>query len=102
MAPAYYLGLMSGTSVDGVDAALLAFDTDRGSNRFDVLATLGRPHPPALRDAIATLCTPGDDGLDEVGRVDRAVAVAFADTALAVLEQSGIDAARVSPDFARR
>jgi len=96
VAPAYYLGLMSGTSVDGVDAALLAFDTDRGSDRFDVLATLGRPHPPALRDAIATLCTPGDDGLDEAGRVDRAVAVAFADTALALLEQAGIDAARVS------
>ena len=96
MAPAYYLGLMSGTSVDGVDAALLAFERDLEGDRFDILGTLGRPHPPALRDAIATLCTPGGDGLDEAGRVDREVARAFADTALALLERCGLSATRVA------
>ncbi|MHA7817919.1 MAG: anhydro-N-acetylmuramic acid kinase [Pseudohaliea sp.] len=91
MAPAYYLGLMSGTSVDGVDAALLAFEGDH----FDLLGTLGRPHPPALRDAIASLCTPGNDGLDAAGQVDRNIALAFAGTALALLERCGISAADV-------
>ncbi|KGE04556.1 anhydro-N-acetylmuramic acid kinase [Pseudohaliea rubra] len=92
MAPAYYLGLMSGTSIDGVDAALLAFHGDR----FEVLDTLGRAHPPALREALATLCTPGNDGLDAVGPVDRAVALAFAEAALALLERHRIAPAQVA------
>ncbi|HKK22946.1 MAG TPA: anhydro-N-acetylmuramic acid kinase [Pseudohaliea sp.] len=92
MAPAHYLGLMSGTSVDGVDAALLAFK----EGTFQLLGTLGRPHAMALRDAIANLCTPGGDDLDAAGAVDRQVAHAFADTALALLDHCGVAAGAVT------
>ena len=102
MAPAYYLGLMSGTSIDGVDAALLAFDgaaldgAQPHQKPFELLGTLGRPHPSALRDAIAGLCTPGEDGLDSAGRVDRQIAGAFADTALALLDNCGVTASAIT------
>ena len=45
-----YIGLMSGTSIDGVDAALVDF-----TNGFHCLQTLYEPYPPALREQLSAL-----------------------------------------------
>src|ERR1700730_17123037 len=46
------IGLMSGTSMDGVDAALLRTD---GANRVDTGAWLTEPYPETLRSALLSL-----------------------------------------------
>ena len=95
-ATALYLGLISGTSADGIDVALVAFDedADRGSDGH-TSATLraGRTYPwtPTLRARLVELGQGGDcTSLDEFGSLDVQVADAFADAALALLHEAGL------------
>ena len=46
----YYIGLMSGTSLDGVDAALVAFDKQGGQ----LVKTSFVPYPEDLRPIAGT------------------------------------------------
>lgn len=93
-APNLYLGLISGTSADGIDAALVCFD-GAASPAF----VFGRTYPwnPALRAQLVEL---GQRGavltLDAVAELDVRIGRAFADAALQALADSGTAAADVS------
>jgi len=90
-----YIGLMSGTSVDSIDAVLVDFgDEDKPKPR--VLAALGHPIPPQLRDAILALCAPGPSELDRAGQLDRQLGQAFAEAANTLLARAGVEAGDVT------
>jgi anhydro-N-acetylmuramic acid kinase len=55
-----YIGLMSGTSLDGVDAALVTFEADRCS----VTRTFYLPYPDDLKQALLALHVPSDNELE--------------------------------------
>lgn len=83
-----FLGLISGTSVDAIDAALVEF---RAAPR--VLHALALPYPPQLRERILALVHGGPDAsvpLDELGAIDVEVARAFAHAARTLLLQAGV------------
>jgi anhydro-N-acetylmuramic acid kinase len=66
---ALFLGLISGTSADGIDAALVRFDP-----ALEVLAALTAPYPPALRERLLALTTADAAiSIDEFGALDVAV-----------------------------
>lgn len=93
IAPARFIGLISGTSADAIDAALVAID----GGRLDTLATHTHPFPAALHDALArALATPDALTVREYGALDAALGDAFADAALAVTEAAGFAAADVA------
>jgi len=91
---AMYAGLMSGTSMDGVDAVLI--DTVDGVFR-GVRAHHSLSYAPALRDALLDLSlrTPAIC-LADYARLDAAVAETFAAAALALLREADVLATAVT------
>lgn len=89
---ALYLGLISGTSADGIDAALVSFEQERPR----LLAARTHPWPSTLREQILAVAQ-GEAAidLDAFGRLDIALGHGFAEAALALLEESKTPASAV-------
>ncbi|MET0028504.1 MAG: anhydro-N-acetylmuramic acid kinase [Candidatus Thiodiazotropha sp.] len=81
-----FIGLISGTSLDGVDAVLVSFE----DNRPHLLATHHEPYPAAIKQSIRDLCLPGSNEIDRMGSLDRLVAEVFSHAALRVVEAGGL------------
>lgn len=73
---ALVVGLMSGTSLDGVDAALVSFDGDAPR----CLATHFRPYSDDLRSETLSLQNPGHDELRRSLRLANRLADLYAET----------------------
>ncbi len=85
MAGNLYVGLISGTSMDGVDAVLAAIDDHRCVIR-DAATT---PYPVALADRLRRALGAGPQSVVELGRLDVALGRFFADCALSLLKDAG-------------
>jgi anhydro-N-acetylmuramic acid kinase len=85
-----FIGLMSGTSADAVDAVLAAI----GPCGFRLEAAHHTPLPADLQESVRALARTG--GLDELGDLDVALGELFADAALALLAQAGVEPASVT------
>jgi len=89
-----HCGVMSGTSLDGVDAVVADFAPASG-----VCRTLGFAHvafPPALRHDLAALQASGDDELARAARASLALADCYADAALAACRAAGLAPSEVA------
>jgi len=85
----YFIGLMSGTSVDSVDAVLARFPDDGVP---EIVARYGLAPPQRLRDQLLALSRADTQmTLAEFGALDQAVASWFANAALALIDQSQVD-----------
>ena len=91
-AASLYLGLISGTSADGIDAALVSFEHERPR----LLAARTHPWSTALREQVLAMAQ-GETALDldAFGRLDVALGHGFAEAALALLRDSGTPAGAV-------
>ncbi|WP_133479404.1 anhydro-N-acetylmuramic acid kinase [Cognatilysobacter segetis] len=88
-----FVGLISGTSADGIDAALVRFGADASDTGCRLEHGLVLPWEPALRARLVALGQGGDArGLDELGTLDVQVAEAFAAATRALLDAAGADA----------
>ena len=89
-----YVGIMSGTSMDGVDAALCEFD---GLIFRKLRATCTLPYEAALRERLLRLQRQNPTlTLSEFAALDQAVARSFAATALQLLDTAGVQAKDVA------
>lgn len=91
-ADSYFVGLMSGTSVDGIDAALVAID-DKGHTQLR--ASYAMPYGHEMRQQLLALAQPGANEIIRLGALDRQLAEAFAQAALAVMDAGNVAAAEV-------
>ncbi len=87
-----YIGLMTGTSLDAIDAVLVDFS--RHPPR--ILASVAPPFPAATRRRIAMLCQDGANELERLGRLDRELALLFADAVAQLLRQAGMRATEIA------
>lgn len=92
-----YIGLMSGTSVDAIDAALVRFDDRDGRLHAECLHALAQPWEDGLRQRLLTLGQGVDvTSIDELGELDHEVGAAFAATANRLITEANIDRARIN------
>ena len=69
-----YLGIMSGTSLDGVDLALVDFESGA-----KLEASCFVPMPEALRADLSVLLKSGETSLQKLGEIDYRLGVLYAD-----------------------
>ena len=90
-----YIGLMSGTSLDGADGVLVDF-TPRTGSVLQVLAHLHRRFPSDLAAELLALNTPGDNELHRAALAGNALARVYAEVVEALLEATGTPREQVS------
>jgi len=89
----YYIGLNSGTSMDGIDAALVSF----GDGSVEVQATHAHRYPIELRKRlIAAIRNPDKCTIDETGQLDQWTGECFRDAALTLLADAQVAADQVT------
>ncbi|HWI51864.1 MAG TPA: anhydro-N-acetylmuramic acid kinase [Symbiobacteriaceae bacterium] len=84
------IGLMSGTSVDGIDAALVRIQGGGAGVRLHLEHFLTVPFEPAVRQAIFGLFRPETAPVDVICRANFALGEVFARAALALLADAGV------------
>lgn len=86
-----YIGLLSGTSMDAVDSALVELD----DSRFRLLTTHRESYPSEIRSALQVLSQSGKDEINQLGQLDRQIGFLFAKTCNELIEKSGYRAADI-------
>ena len=84
------VGMMSGTSVDGVDAALVEISGSDDAPSVRLLAFENKPFPPAVREKIFQLFRPETAAVDKVGYMNFLLGEIYAQSALSVIEKAGL------------
>jgi anhydro-N-acetylmuramic acid kinase len=85
------VGLMSGTSLDGVDAALLRLVPRGRSYEVDLLDFQTSPFEEAERNALQAVLPPNTGSTRAVAELHRALGIAFAQAALRVAGKAEVD-----------
>lgn len=88
----HYIGLMSGTSADGINAVLVSITA---SGRTSLTASHLEPLPDDIRHEIHALTQPGGDEIGRLGALDTRLGSLLAEAAIAVLRTSGLAAGSV-------
>lgn len=93
----YAVGLMSGTSVDGIDAAVVAIGSQPGERlQVRLIAFENRPYPSAVREEIFALFDPRQATVDRVGRLNVLLGELYAKAALSVMAAAGLAPADIA------
>jgi anhydro-N-acetylmuramic acid kinase len=89
--PEKYIGLMSGSSLDGIDAVLVSFEST--SPRLE--ARLVYPLDSELVEELDALTRPGADEIARLCRADVILGQALAAAAVSLLEQAEVNASAI-------
>jgi len=82
----YYLGLMSGTSIDAIDVVIANIT----EHEINVVAAHTHSIPLKTKQAIFDLCQPGENEIDRMGELDHQLGKLFAEAANRLIEHSNI------------
>ena len=88
-----YIGLMSGTSLDGIDAVLAKIEA---SGETSLLDSASVAFSPELRKALLDLQTPGPNEIHRENQAGNALAAAYADAVKQLLSQAKLSPADIS------
>jgi anhydro-N-acetylmuramic acid kinase len=80
-----YIGMMSGTSLDGIDAVLAVLGPNGETQLCGAVST---PFAPPLREALLVLQTPGDNEIHREHLAANALAMAYAEVVQQLLAKS--------------
>ncbi|MER5004260.1 anhydro-N-acetylmuramic acid kinase [Atlantibacter hermannii] len=86
-----YIGVMSGTSLDGVDVVLAAIDEHMVAQQ----ASLTYPIPHALKEAILAVCQGQKLTLSQLGQLDTRLGRLFAEAVQALMDRENLRAEEI-------
>lgn len=93
-----YVGLLSGTSIDAVDAVIASFDNDQ----CQIIAKANHPIPDSVKASIVQLATPSKNSgttlelIDLMGICDNQLGLLFAEATNQLLKSAGIAADKIA------
>ena len=88
-----YIGLMSGTSLDGIDAVLARMDSGGAAS---LLGAVSKPFTPELRKALLDLQSSGPNELHREKQAGNALAIEYAKAVQDLLTQTNLNATDIS------
>lgn len=86
-----YIGLMSGTSMDGVDVALCEIS----ANSCTLVSSLYYPFPQRLKDEILMMIS-GETSLKKVGEIDHRLGLLFANASKKLLDEGSYNSDQIT------
>ena len=86
-----YIGIMSGTSLDGVDVVLCEID----SQTCTLIHSIEYPMPQELKNDILSMIA-GKTNLEEVGQIDHRLGLLFTQAVGALLIRENVDASTIT------
>lgn len=89
------VGLMSGTSVDGIDAALVEIGGSDQAPEVRLLAFEDRPWPEGVREQIFPLFRPETATVDKIGYMNFLMGEIYAQAVVSVVEKAGLTLADI-------
>ena len=82
-----YIGLLSGTSADSIDAALVGFT----ASEMRIIETYNHPIPNTMREAVFSLAISGHNEIELVSTLDQEYGQLFAEAAICLCKKAGIN-----------
>jgi anhydro-N-acetylmuramic acid kinase len=92
-----YIGIMSGTSLDGIDLVLVRFTQSTDEQlQPELLESLLCPFPELLRQQLSQLAQTGPDELELMGLVEQQLALAYAAAVKQLLAKAKVTPEQIS------
>ncbi len=91
----FVIGLMSGTSVDGIDAAIVEISGNGLETEVDLIAFETFPFPSGVPQRILSLCQPDTGRVDDICEMNFYIGHLFAEAVKHILEKSGMRASDI-------
>ena len=88
-----YIGIMSGTSLDGIDAVLAKIGPDGEARAVEAVS---KPFTPELRKTLFELQTPGANELHREKQAGNALALAYAEAVLQLLKKANLQPSAIA------
>lgn len=90
------VGLMSGTSADGVDAALIELDNSGVSIQLKLFSFHFLPYPDEIRERIFELFSPETGSVDKICQMNFLLGRLFAEATVSVIDKAGLSPEDIS------
>ena len=87
----YFIGLMSGTSADGIDAVLVNI----GNDTLTVVSSSSAPFTSSTREAVLEACSLKPNKAEQVSELDSKLAQHYAESVTQLLDQTKLNAADI-------
>jgi len=90
------IGLMSGTSLDGIDVALVEIEDSKENFQVSTISTLSIPYSKDMREQLKSLCSPATANLDSICSMNMYLGKELGLAVNSLLEQSKVNSKDVS------